>query len=70
MLKNYDIEDEATLRAVYTKVDTMLADGIAMGDALRAENSDLFDELNTKLSEAADAANAASLAYGLTVCGE
>ena len=62
--------DEATLRAVYTKVDTLLADGIALGDAIKAGNSDLFDQLNAKLSASADTANAASLAYGLTVCGE
>jgi hypothetical protein len=62
--------DEATLRAVYAKVNTMLADAIALGDALRAGNEDRYEELEAKIAASTDTANAAAKSYGLTVCGE
>jgi hypothetical protein len=62
--------DEVTLRTVYAKVDTLLVDAIALRDALRVENMERAEELSTKIDESTDAANAASIAYGLTVCGE
>ena len=62
--------DEAVVRAVWTKVDTMLFDLIAMGDAARDGNEALYNEHFEKFDTSSSAANAAAMAYGLTVCGE
>jgi len=61
--------DAATVAAIYAKVDVFLADMTAEINALRAGNQSLAQSLDTKLNTDGDAANAASNAYGLTVCG-
>ena len=59
---------QAALKAIYAKVDNVLADVDPMIAALRSA-SPTTDTLMNRLDADQNAANAASNAYGLTVCG-
>jgi hypothetical protein len=61
--------DAAALVAVYAKVDVVLADASRLSNALRSNDHVAAQRGQTKLAADSDAANAASNAYGLTVCG-
>ena len=58
----------AALKAIYAKVDTVLADVDPLIAALRS-GSPTAETLMNRLDASQNAANAASNAYGLTVCG-
>ena len=58
----------AALKAIYAKVDTALADVDPLIAALRS-GSPTAETLMNRLDASQNAANAASNAYGLTVCG-
>ena len=60
--------DEATVRAIYTKVDVIIADAPSLSAALRADDQAAGQRAQVKLQKDTDAANAASTAYGLKVC--
>jgi hypothetical protein len=61
--------DEATLQAIFAKVDTLVVDYTQLAAALRAGDSTRAQELKTTSSTDQKAANDASNQYGLTVCG-
>jgi len=59
---------QAALNAIYAKVDTVLADVDPVIASLRS-GSPTTETLMNRLDADQNAANAASNAYGLTVCG-
>ncbi len=61
--------DTATIRAIYAKIDVLLADLSADVAALRHGNQAQSQTIEARLTADSDAANAAANAYGLTVCG-
>ena len=61
--------DEATVRALYAKIDAMLADAPSLSAALRANDQAAGQRAQVQLQKDTELANAASNAYGLTVCG-
>lgn len=62
--------DAQTLAAIYQKVDALIADYAAFSAAVRAGDMQTAQTAGSKIDTDARAANAASNAYGLTVCGE
>lgn len=61
--------DAAELNAIYAKVDKILTDAAKLSTALRAQDRLAAQLAANQLSADSDAANNASNAYGLTVCG-
>jgi hypothetical protein len=61
--------DEAALRAIYTKIDVIIADAPKLSAALRADDQATGQRVQVKLQQESDEANALSKAYGLSVCG-
>jgi hypothetical protein len=59
-----------TVGAIYAKVDTVVREAGAYASALRARNERAVRTAAAKLDVAQRQANAASIAYGLTVCGK
>jgi hypothetical protein len=59
----------AAIEAIWTKVDKLVVDIDQAVAALKAGDLDKFTALATQLDKDTAAANAASNAYGLTVCG-
>ncbi len=60
----------AKVAAVYATVDTVLADTPAYTAALRGTSHQAATVAGRKLQAEQNAANAASITYGLTVCGK
>ena len=60
---------EAAIEAIWAKVDTVVAEVDQAIAALKAGNLQKFMTLANQLDKDTNAANAASNAYGLTVCG-
>jgi len=54
---------------IYSRVERVLAGLASLSAALRASNSAAVKTATWNLQRYTDAANAASIAYGLTVCG-
>jgi hypothetical protein len=61
--------DAATLDAIYSKLDAILVQWGTLAAAARAGNKAAAQRSGAKLSVLVNQANAASNAYGLTVCG-
>ncbi len=61
--------DEATLAALYAKYQTVIDLGRQEVAALKGGQASQADTLNGQLNAATQAANDASIAYGLTICG-
>ena len=61
--------DEAALRAIYAKIDVILADAPKLTAALRAEDQAAGQRIQVKLQQDSKAANDVSKAYGLSICG-
>jgi hypothetical protein len=61
--------DEATLQDIYSKVDVLIRDYAELAEAMRSGDSSRTDEISAKGHRDQKAANDASNAYGLTVCG-
>jgi hypothetical protein len=61
--------DEATVRAIYAKIDVILADAPKLSAALRVNDQAAGQHIQVKLQQDSKAANDLSNAYGLTVCG-
>ena len=61
--------DEATLQDIYSKVDVPIRDYAELADAMRSGDSSRTYEINAQGHRDQKAANDASNAYGLTVCG-
>jgi hypothetical protein len=61
--------DAAKIRAIYAKIDVLLSDVSAEIAALRAGNQAQAQTLEARINDDTAASNAASNAYGLTVCG-
>ncbi len=61
--------DEAALRAIYAKIDVILADAPKLTAALRAEDQAAGQHIQVKLQQDSKAANDLSKAYGLSICG-
>lgn len=61
--------EEAALRAIYDKVDVLLSDINQLAAALRAGDQRKATALASQLETDQKAANDASNAYGLTICG-
>jgi hypothetical protein len=59
----------AKLAAVYATVDKVLVDAPAYSAALRGTSPAAANAAGRKLQAEQNAANAASIKYGLTVCG-
>ena len=62
--------DAPTLNAIYSKLDEILAQWGTLAAAARAGNQAAAERSGAKLGALLKQANAASNAYGLTVCGE
>lgn len=62
--------ERAKLAAVYATVDKVLADTPAYSGALRGTSQQAATDAGSKLQAEQNAANAASIRYGLTVCGK
>jgi hypothetical protein len=61
--------DEASVRAIYAKIDVILADAPKLSAALRADDQATGQRVQVKLQQDSQEANALSKAYGLSVCG-
>jgi hypothetical protein len=61
--------DESTVATIYTTVDAFLADVPAVSANLRSGDSAGATNAEVRLETDLQAANAAALGYGLTVCG-
>jgi hypothetical protein len=61
--------EEAALGAIYDKVDVLLSDMNQLAAALRAGDQRKATALASQLEKDQKAANDASNAYGLTICG-
>jgi hypothetical protein len=61
--------ESAKIAAVYATVDKVLADAPAYSAALRGTSQAAANAAGRKLQAEQEAANAASIKYGLTVCG-
>jgi hypothetical protein len=61
--------DEATLEAIFTKVDALGADYRQLASALRAGDAATAEQLQATVAADLTAANTAANDYGLTVCG-
>jgi hypothetical protein len=61
--------DEAALRAIYAKIDVIIADAPKLSAALRANDQAAGQRIQVKLQQDSKAANDLSKAYGLTICG-
>jgi hypothetical protein len=61
--------DETALRAIYAKIDVILADAPKLTAALRADDQAAGQHIQVKLQQDSKAANDLSKAYGLTICG-
>lgn len=61
---------EAALAAIWAKVDQIVADVDDIIAAVQAGDLDKAGTLIEQLAEDSDDANTASIAYGMTVCGE
>jgi hypothetical protein len=61
--------DAAVLKDIYGRIDKVLDDAAKFSAALRTQDQDAMQKANSRLAADADAANAASNAYGETVCG-
>jgi hypothetical protein len=61
--------EAAALERIYSKVDAVIADYPRVSAALRTGLRSAIDSAATQLGTDGRAANAASNAYGLTVCG-
>ena len=62
--------ESAKIAAVYAIVEKVLADAPAYSAALRGTSQQAANAAGTKLQAEQNAANASSIKYGLTVCGE
>jgi hypothetical protein len=62
--------DVATLRAIYAKVDPFLADAHTAAAAFRSGDAVTGKRFFAEIDADTKAANDASDAYGVTVCGE
>ena len=61
--------DDTTVQSIYSKVDALLVDVAKFSAALRAGDKPAVDALAVTVKADQTAANEASNAYGLTVCG-
>ena len=61
--------DAEAVAAIWSKVDVLLDDYEALSAALRDGATAQVDELDAAAQASQAAANEASIAYGLTVCG-
>ncbi len=61
--------EEDALLAIYSKVDIITRDLANLGAAVRAADVEKINRIEATLGADQDAANDASNAYGLTVCG-
>jgi hypothetical protein len=61
--------DASTVESIWAKVDVLLADYANLSAALRGGEAAQVDELSKAADASQAAANDASNAYGLTVCG-
>jgi hypothetical protein len=61
--------EQAAVRSIYAKVDRVLHDSSRLATAIRANDQTAAKAAETDLQADSLAANAASNAYGLTVCG-
>jgi hypothetical protein len=61
--------DETKLRAIYAKIDVILADAPKLSAALRADDQAAGQRIQVKLQQDSKVANDLSNAYGLTICG-
>jgi hypothetical protein len=63
------IGDEDAVETIWAKVDVLVEQYTQLSAAIRNEESARVSELNQTAQASQTAANEASIAYGLTVCG-
>lgn len=62
--------EEAALEEIYALVDKLIAENAAFAAAIRSGDTEEARAIRTTIDATQNGANEASIAYGLTVCGE